>query len=134
MTDGALFPLAALGIVLPLFLPIAVAVTAGEAIAGEGQAGTLRYVLVRPVGPHPAAGRQAGRGDGVRLVTVLVVAATAYVIGTSAARPGGPDHRHDQRLRLDHVDPGAGGRTLLALVYAMLACSGSRRSRCSCRR
>ena len=33
LTDGTLFPLAALAIVLPLFLPIAVSVTAGEAIA-----------------------------------------------------------------------------------------------------
>ena len=50
LTDGTLFPLAALAIVLPLFLPIAVAVAAGDAIAGEAQQGTLRYLLVRPVG------------------------------------------------------------------------------------
>src|SRR4249919_2210407 len=49
LTDGTLFPLAALGIVLPLFLPVAVAVVGGDAIAGEAQAGTLRYLLVRPV-------------------------------------------------------------------------------------
>ncbi len=49
LTDATLFPLAALGIVLPLFLPIAVAVVGGEAIAGEAQAGTLRYLLIRPV-------------------------------------------------------------------------------------
>ena len=50
LANGALFPLAALAIVLPLFLPIAVAVVAGDSIAGEAQAGTLRYLLVRPVG------------------------------------------------------------------------------------
>nr|MDQ3359839.1 ABC transporter permease [Actinomycetota bacterium] len=49
LTDGTLFPLAALAIVLPLFLPIAVAVVGGEAIAGEAQTGTLRYLLLRPV-------------------------------------------------------------------------------------
>ena len=38
------------GVVLPLFLPIAVAVLGGDAIAGETQTGTLRYLLVRPVG------------------------------------------------------------------------------------
>ena len=32
LDDGTLFPLAALGIVLPLFLPVAVAVVAGDAI------------------------------------------------------------------------------------------------------
>ena len=35
---------------LPLFLPIAVAVVAGDSIAGEAQAGTLRYLLARPAG------------------------------------------------------------------------------------
>src|SRR3954463_12510688 len=50
LTDGKLFPLAALAIVLPLFMPVAVAVVAGDAVAGEAQAGTLRYVLTRPVG------------------------------------------------------------------------------------
>src|SRR6187399_292856 len=49
LTDGTLFPLAALGIVLPLFLPVAVAVVGGDAIAGEVQSDTLRYLLVRPV-------------------------------------------------------------------------------------
>ena len=50
LANGTLFPVAALAIVLPLFLPVAVAVVAGDAIAGEAQAGTLRYLLVRPVG------------------------------------------------------------------------------------
>ena len=50
LTNGTLFPLAALAIMLPLFLPAAVAVMAGESVAGEAQAGTLRYLLVRPVG------------------------------------------------------------------------------------
>ena len=47
LTDGTLFPLAALAIVLPLFMPVAVAVVAGDAVAGEAQGGTLRYVLTR---------------------------------------------------------------------------------------
>ena len=34
LANGTLFPAAALGIVLPLFLPVAVAVIAGDAIAG----------------------------------------------------------------------------------------------------
>ena len=50
IANGSLFAIAALAIVLPLFLPIAVAVVAGDAVAGEAQAGTLRYLLVRPVG------------------------------------------------------------------------------------
>ena len=48
--NGLLFPAAALAIVLPLFLPIAVSVIGGDAIAGEAANGTLRYLLTRPVG------------------------------------------------------------------------------------
>jgi ABC-2 type transport system permease protein len=49
LANGRLYPAAALGIVLPVFLPLAVAVVAGESIAGEANLGTLRYLLVRPV-------------------------------------------------------------------------------------
>jgi len=52
LSNGSLFSVAALAIVLPLFLPIAVAVVAGDAIAGEAQSATLRYLLsVRSAGP-----------------------------------------------------------------------------------
>jgi len=49
LANGRLYPAAALGIVLPVFLPLAVAVVAGESIAGEASVGMLRYLLVRPV-------------------------------------------------------------------------------------
>jgi ABC-2 type transport system permease protein len=35
---------------LPLFLPLTVAVVAGDTIAGEASLGTLRYLLIAPVG------------------------------------------------------------------------------------
>jgi ABC-2 type transport system permease protein len=35
---------------MPVFLPVSVAVLAGDAVAGEAAGGTLRYLLVRPVG------------------------------------------------------------------------------------
>lgn len=66
VNDGSLYPAAALALVLPLFLPIAVAVTAGDAIAGEASGGTLRYLLVRPVGR-------------TRLLTAKLVAIAVYV-------------------------------------------------------
>jgi ABC-2 type transport system permease protein len=50
LSNGALYPAAAMALVLPVFLPVAVAVLAGDSIAGEATAGTLRYLLVRPVG------------------------------------------------------------------------------------
>ncbi|GAB3658176.1 ABC transporter permease [Nocardioides korecus] len=72
LTDGTLFPLAALGIVLPLFLPVAVAVVGGDAIAGESQTGTLRYLLVRPV-------------SRVRLLVAKLVSVVAFVVLAVAA-------------------------------------------------
>ena len=33
---------------LPLFLPLAVGVIAGDAVAGEANVGTLRYLLATP--------------------------------------------------------------------------------------
>ncbi len=83
LTNGALFPLAALAIVLPLFLPIAVAVVAGDAVAGEAQAGTLRYLLVRPAGRTRLLVAKLVAVIAFVLVTVLVVAGVGYVVGTT---------------------------------------------------
>jgi ABC-2 type transport system permease protein len=50
VTENGLFvALAALTAVVPLFLPLAVAVVAGDAVAGEANLGTLRYLLTVPV-------------------------------------------------------------------------------------
>jgi ABC-2 type transport system permease protein len=81
LSDGTLFPLAALAIVLPLFMPVAVALQAGEAVAGEAQAGTLRYLLVRPVGrTRLLVAKLAGTLAFVLLATVAV-AVVAYGVG-----------------------------------------------------
>jgi len=81
LTDATLFPLAALAIVLPLFLPIAVAVVAGEAIAGEAQTGTLRYLLVRPVGRAHLILAKLVTVVVFVLLTVVIVAGVGYVVG-----------------------------------------------------
>ncbi|MEO7753303.1 MAG: ABC transporter permease [Terracoccus sp.] len=81
LANGSLFAIAALAIVLPLFLPIAVAVVAGESIAGEAQAGTLRYLLLRPVGRTRLLVRKFGAITAFVLVCVVSVAAVGYVVG-----------------------------------------------------
>jgi ABC-2 type transport system permease protein len=81
LTDGTLFPLAALGVVLPLLLPIAVAVLGGDAIAGEAQTGTLRYLLVRPVGRTHLLLAKLVTVVAFVLLAVLVVAAVSYAEG-----------------------------------------------------
>ncbi|NHA69135.1 ABC transporter permease [Phycicoccus flavus] len=81
--NGALYPAAALGIVLPFFLPIAVAVQAGEAVAGEAAAGTLRYLLVRPVGRTRLLVAKLVSVIAYTLLAVVAVAATGYVTGVT---------------------------------------------------
>jgi len=82
LTNGQLFPLAALAIVLPLFLPVAVAVIAGDAVAGEAQSGTLRYLLTRPVGRTTLLVAKLVSVVAFVLLAVVVVAGTAYLVGT----------------------------------------------------
>jgi ABC-2 type transport system permease protein len=81
LTDGTLFPLAALAIVLPLFMPVAVAVVAGDAVAGEAQGGTLRYVLTRPVGRTRLLVAKLISVIAFVLLAVVVVAAVGYIVG-----------------------------------------------------
>ena len=47
--NGLFAPLTGLAVVQPFFLSLAVGLFAGDAVAGEAQAGTLRSLLVRPV-------------------------------------------------------------------------------------
>lgn len=47
--NGLFAALAGLAIVQPVLLSIAAGLLTGDAVAGEAQAGTLRYLLVRPV-------------------------------------------------------------------------------------
>jgi ABC-2 type transport system permease protein len=42
--------LASLVVAMPFFIPLSVAVVAGDSIAGEASLGTLRYLLVQPAG------------------------------------------------------------------------------------
>jgi ABC-2 type transport system permease protein len=96
LSSGTLYPAAALAIVLPIFLPVAVAVVAGDAIAGEASAGTLRYLLARPVGRTRLLAAKLITLIVYTLAAVLLVAGTAYLTGIIlfgskpiAATPGG---------------------------------------------
>ncbi len=47
--NGLFAPLTGLALVQPFFMSLAIGLFAGDAIAGEAQSGTLRYLLIRPV-------------------------------------------------------------------------------------
>jgi ABC-2 type transport system permease protein len=82
LSNGVLFPAAALAIVLPLFLPVSVAVIAGDSVAGEAQAGTLRYLLARPAGRTRLLVAKLVAVVVFVLLAVVVVTVTAYFVGT----------------------------------------------------
>src|SRR3954451_15018774 len=48
--NGLFLGFTALVVTLPFFIPLAVSVVSGDAVAGEASAGTLRYLLTVPVG------------------------------------------------------------------------------------
>jgi ABC-2 type transport system permease protein len=81
LSNGALFPAAALALVLPVFLPVAVAVVAGDAVAGEASAGTLRYLLTRPVGRTWLLVTKLVVTIVFVFLAVLVVAGIAFAVG-----------------------------------------------------
>ncbi len=90
LTDGKLYPAAALALVLPVFLPVSVAVVAGDSIAGEAANGTLRYLLVRPVGRTRLLISKLAALTTFVLFAVLAVTVTSYLIGVFLLGPGAP--------------------------------------------
>jgi ABC-2 type transport system permease protein len=130
--NGALFPLAALAIVLPLFLPIAVAVVAGDSVAGEAQAGTLRYLLARPAGRTRLLVAKLVAVLAFVVVTVLVVAGVGYLIGVTlfeVAPPGvttiaGPPTSGTSVSGTALTTAELGQRSLMAIGYIAVSMLG----------
>jgi ABC-2 type transport system permease protein len=81
LNEGKLYPAAALALVLPVFLPVSVAVVAGDAIAGEAANGTLRYLLVRPVSRTRLLVSKLLAVTTFTLFAVVAVTVTSYLIG-----------------------------------------------------
>jgi ABC-2 type transport system permease protein len=84
LNDGSLYPAAGLAIVLPVFLPVAVAVLAGDAVAGEASGGMLRYLLVRPVGRTRLLTAKLIGIVAFVLTAVVLVTITSYIAGVLA--------------------------------------------------
>ena len=87
LDEGQLYPAAALALVLPVFLPVSVAVMAGESIAGEASGGTLRYLLARPVGRTRLLVAKLVSVITFTLITVIAVTVTAYATGVLILGP-----------------------------------------------
>ena len=69
--NGLFLVFTALAVALPVFLPLAVAIVGGDAVAGEASTGTLRYLLTVPVGRS-------------RLLAVKAIGVLSYVAAAVA--------------------------------------------------
>jgi ABC-2 type transport system permease protein len=86
-SNGLFLAFAALTLCLPVFLPVAVAVVAGDSVAGEANTGTLRYLLTVPVSRTrllmvKTAGVIAFIIAGIALVTVIGIVLGVALFGT----------------------------------------------------
>ena len=79
--NGLFLVFTALAATLPFFLPMAVGVVAGDAVAGEANAGTLRYLLVAPAGRSRLLLAKYATVVAFCLVATLVVAVSALAVG-----------------------------------------------------
>lgn len=82
ITDNGLFvALTTLGVELTLFLPLAIATIAADAVAGEAHTGTLRYLLTVPAGRTRLLTIKYASIVIFAVVAVVVVAAISALIG-----------------------------------------------------
>ncbi|MEU7304236.1 ABC transporter permease [Streptomyces sp. NPDC007206] len=79
--NGLFLVFTALAATLPFFLPMAVGVVAGDAIAGEAGAGTLRYLLVAPAGRTRLLLTKYTTVLAFCVLATLVVAVSALIVG-----------------------------------------------------
>ncbi len=80
-SNGVFLAFLALVVELTLILPLAVAVVAGDSIAGEAGRGTLRYLLAVPAGRTRLLGIKFAAVVAFCLCACLLVAAVAVVLG-----------------------------------------------------
>ncbi|MFZ3559212.1 ABC transporter permease [Streptomyces sp. BH055] len=79
--NGLFLVFTALAATLPFFLPMSVGVVAGDAVAGEANAGTLRYLLVAPAGRTRLLLTKYATVLAFCLLATLVVAVSALLTG-----------------------------------------------------
>lgn len=113
--NGLFLVFTALAATLPFFLPMAVGVVAGDAIAGEANAGTLRYLLVAPAGRTRLLLAKYATAMAFCLVATLVVAVFALVVGALLFPLG--DLTTISGTRISFAE-GLGRALLIALVVA----------------
>ncbi|MEU6379931.1 ABC transporter permease [Streptomyces sp. NPDC046909] len=113
--NGLFLVFTALAATLPFFLPMAVGVIAGDAIAGESNAGTLRYLLVAPAGRTRLLLTKYATVMAFCVLATLVVAVSALAVGALLFPLG--DLTTISGTRITFAE-GLGRAFLIALVVA----------------
>jgi len=112
-SNGLFVPLAALGVEMGIFLPLAISMLAGDAVAGEANLGTLRYMLTVPVSrTRLLVVKYASLCIGA-LWGVATVAVAGAVIGVALFGTGPLTTLSGSQLEF----PAALGRVLLVVLY-----------------
>ncbi|AXL93396.1 ABC transporter permease [Streptomyces sp. CB09001] len=113
--NGLFLVFTALAATLPFFLPMAIGVVAGDAIAGESSAGTLRYLLVAPAGRSRLLLTKYATVIAFCLAATLVVAVSALAVGALLFPVG--DLTTISGTRITYAE-GLGRALLIAVVVA----------------
>ncbi|MFF4549890.1 ABC transporter permease [Streptomyces sp. NPDC001406] len=113
--NGLFLVFTALAATLPFFLPMAIGVVAGDAIAGEANAGTLRYLLVAPAGRTRLLLTKYATTMAFCLLATLVVAVSALAVGALLFPLGDLTTISGTRIGFGE---GLGRALLIALVVA----------------
>jgi ABC-2 type transport system permease protein len=118
--NGLFAALVAVALIQPFFLPLGTGLLAGESVAGEASGGTLRYLLVRPVGRTTLVLAK------YLAVMAQVGAGVAWVVAVGLVA-GGIAHGYGPLPTLSGTTLGPGEaalRILGAAGYALLGVSG----------
>jgi ABC-2 type transport system permease protein len=115
--NGLVLPIAAITVSLALLLPLAVSMAAADAIAGEAAHGTLRGLLIAPVGRLTLVGMKAFGVIVVATLATLAIAVVGVVAGLVVV--GGAE---GQLVTLSGTTVGIGdafGRVALVVVWTV---------------
>ncbi|MEU0893329.1 ABC transporter permease [Streptomyces massasporeus] len=113
--NGLFLVFTALAATLPFFLPMAIGVVAGDAIAGEANSGTLRYLLVAPAGRSRLLLTKYATVVVFCLAATLVVTVSALTVGALLFPLG--DLRTISGTQISFAE-GLGRALLIALAVA----------------
>ena len=118
--NGLFLAFTGLATVVPFFLPLTVGVVSGDAVAGEAQAGTLRYLLTVPVARARVLAVKYGALVAFTLAASFLVAAVGLVVGLALFPTG------DVTLLSGTTIPplAAVGRAALVALYVAASLAG----------